>query len=86
MRIAPFYICQSGLVFNPAAAKPQGRALLYQVPLMRNEAEGRVLVDLEGGAGPANPPGVKGPLLAPTCGAEWVSPLGFCPSPELGSA
>jgi len=25
MRIALFYICQSGLVFNPAAAKPQGR-------------------------------------------------------------
>ena len=65
---------------------PAQGPLLYQVPLMRNEAEGRLLVDLEGGAGPANPPGVKGPLLAPTCGAEWVSPLGFCPSPELGSA
>lgn len=65
---------------------PAQGPLLYQVPLKRNEAEGRVLVDLEGEAGPASPLGVKGPLMAPTCGAEWVSPRGFCPSPELGSA
>ena len=66
---------------------PAQGPLLYRVPLMRDEAEGRVLVDQREGRA-SRPPGGEGPPPGSNLWGrvEWVSPLGFCPSPELGSA